>query len=424
MNTTTLQLPFGHSDLSVQLPADNLLGVVAPLDEERTSGAPALEGIAAVRAALAHPIGTQRLRSLARPGQKVVVITSDLTRPCPSTQLLPLVLDELAAAGVPETDVTVVVALGLHRRMTDRELEAAVGPDVYQRVDVINHDPSDTVYLGKTPIGTPVAFFRPVVEADLRVCLGNLELHYFAGYSGGAKALFPGCASAATVTANHAMMVRPEAVAGRIEGNPVRADIEAGASLLGIDFILNVIVEGHERIVGAVAGEVTAAHQEGCRMVAQRGVVKIPKKADIVLVSAGGYPKDVNLYQAQKALDNASHAVRPGGIIILVAECREGLGNRTFETWMREASSVDDVLARIQREFVLGGHKAAAIAAVLKQARVLLVSALPAETARCCYLEPFDDLESALQTALGAMGPAAGVIVMPQGGSVLPVARE
>jgi nickel-dependent lactate racemase len=424
LSTTTLQLPFGHSELSVQLPAGNLLGVVAPLDEAHASGTPALEGIAAVRAALAHPIGTLRLRDLARPGQRVVIITSDLTRPCPSAQLLPLILDELAAAGVPDIDVTVVVALGLHRRMTEEELEAAVGPHVYQRVDVINHDPGDTVRLGETPAGTPVAFFRPVVEADLRVCLGNLELHYFAGYSGGAKALFPGCASEATVTANHAMMVRPEAVAGRIEGNPVRADIEAGVSMLGVDFILNAIVDGHKHIVGAVAGEVTAAHREGCRMVAQRGMVPIARKADVVLVSAGGYPKDVNLYQAQKALDNAGHAVRPGGIIILVAECREGLGNSTFEAWMRDANSVDDVLARIQREFVLGAHKAAAIAAVLKQAKVLLVSELPAEAARLCYLEPYDNLQSALQNALREMGPAAGVIVMPQGGSVLPVANE
>jgi len=414
-----LRLPFGHSTLGARVPVGNTLDILTPKEGESVADEAAL-----LRGALASPIGTARLRDLARSGQKVAIITSDLTRPCPSDRLLPLVLGELAVAGVSETDVTVIAATGLHRPMTPSELEATVGSDVYRRVRVIHHDPADTVHLGLTSTGTPVAFFRPVVEADLRVCLGNIEFHYFAGYSGGAKAVFPGCASEATITANHAMMVRPEAVAGRLEGNPVRADIEEGASLVGVDFILNVVVDGRKRVVGAVAGDVTAAHRRGCDLVAQRGVVSISRRADIVLVSAGGYPKDVNLYQAQKALDNAGHAVREGGIIILVAECGEGFGNRAFESWMREASSPDDLLDRIQREFVLGGHKAAAIATVLKRSQVYLVSALPDEAARCCGMVPFDDLEAALQVALREMGSTADVIVMPQGGSVLPVVAE
>jgi nickel-dependent lactate racemase len=289
---------------------------------------------------------------------------------------------------------------------------------------VINHDPVDTVRLGVTSAGTPVEFFRPVVEADLRVCLGNLEFHYFAGYSGGAKAILPGCASEATVRANHAMMVRPEAAAARLEDNPVRTDIEEGVAMLGVDFILNVLVDSGHRIVGAVAGEVTAAHRLGCERVAQRGMVPVPGQADIVLVSAGGYPRDINLYQAHKALENAVHAVREGGIVVLVAECGEGYGNRTFEAWMMEAHSPQEVLDRIQREFVLGGHKAAAIASILKRAAVYLVSALPAESVRRGGLVPFHDLDEAMEMALGEVGPEASVIVLPRGGSLLPVVND
>jgi nickel-dependent lactate racemase len=419
MSVARLQLPFGPSLVGVQMPAALLLGVLTPRESAR-----AFDEHMLLREALAHPVGTPRLRDLARPGHRVVIVTSDLTRPCPSDRLLPFVLDELTAAGVPDVDVTIVVALGLHRRMSASELEAAVGADVYRRLRVINHDPTDTVRLGVTSAGTPVEIFRPVVEADLRVCLGNLEFHYFAGYSGGAKAILPGCASEATVSANHRLMMRPEATAGRLEGNPVRADIEEGGALVGVDFILNVLVDGHRRIVGAVAGEVTAAHRRGCEIAAYRGVVPIPKRADVVLVSAGGYPQDVNLYQAQRALDNASHAVRPGGIIVLVAECSEGLGNRTFETWMREASSPDQVLDRIQQEFVFGGHKAAAIASVLKQASVFLVSALPVESVQCCGMVPFDDLGEAMEAALAAAGRAADVIVMPCGDLILPVVNR
>jgi nickel-dependent lactate racemase len=156
-------------------------------------------------------------------------------------------------------------------------------------------------------------------------------------------------------------------------------------------------------------------------LVARRHAVRIPQLADIVLVSAGGYPKDVNLYQAQKAMDNAKYAVRDGGIIILVAECREGLGHHIFEAWMQEACSPDDLLERIQREFVIGGHKAAAIAGLLKRWRVFMVSSLPDEAVRACWFTPFASLDEAISAALAEMGPSADVIVLPQGSSVLPV---
>ena len=300
MITTNLELPYGHTALRA------VLSTAEPPTFLDPPPAPAaLDETTLLRQALACPEGCPPLHDLVRPGQKVVVITSDLTRPCPSERLLPPILDELALAGVPDGDVTVVVALGLHRAMTPEELQSAVGPEVYRRVRVINHDPTDIVRLGVTSAGTPVEVFRPVVEADVRVCLGNLELHYFAGFSGGAKAILPGCASRATVTANHAMMVRREATAGRLEGNPVRADIEEGVALLGVDFCLNVVTDGAHHIVAAVAGEVTAAHRQGCAWVAERGITPLPQPVDIIVVSAGGNPKDVNLYQAQKALDNA-----------------------------------------------------------------------------------------------------------------------
>jgi len=418
MNGTTLRLPFGYSKISVQVPTHSLLGVFTPRENVG-----AFDETTILREALAHPIGTPCLRDLAQPRQEVVIVTSDLTRPCPSERLLPLVLNELAAAGIPDQNVTIVVALGLHRPMTTSELETAVGSDVYRRVQVINHNPADTVRLGVTSVGTPVEFFRTVVEADLRVCLGNLEFHYFAGYTGGAKAILPGCASKATINANHAMMTSPKAVAGRLEENPVRIDLEEGTAMLGVDFILNVLVDGNNRVVGAVAGEVTAAHRQGCKMVAQRGKVQIPSRADIVVVSAGGTPTDINLYQAQKALDNASYAVREGGIIILVAECSEGFGNQIFETWMREARSPKELLGRFQRGFILGGHKAAAIALVLEKAEIYLVSSYIREVFLKGTIISFNNLEEAMRAAFKELGHESNVIVLPHGESILPFVK-
>lgn len=419
MDVTTIDLPYGRSAVSADAPTENILGIYRPQTDERVLNENAL-----VREALEKPICSPPLRDLVQPGQKIAIVTSDLTRPCPSDRLLPLILEELAASGIPDADVTVVIALGLHRPMSAGELEAAVGADVYRRVAVINHDPRDTVRLGITAAGTPVEIFRPVVESDVRICLGNVELHYFVGYSGGAKAILPGCASEATITANHAMMVRAEACAGGLKGNPVRGDIEEGAAMAGVDFILNVVLDGNHRIIGAVSGDVTAAHRRGCEIAAQRSTVKIPKQADIVLVSAGGYPSDVNLYQAQKALDNAQYSARDGGIIVMSAECSEGFGNQTFETWMTNANSPEELLDRIQQKFVIGGHKAAAIAAVLRRATVYLVSALSPKSVRDCGMAPFANLGEAMQAAFDEVGKRSDIIVMPNGGSILPVAGK
>ncbi|MBN1660325.1 MAG: nickel-dependent lactate racemase, partial [Anaerolineae bacterium] len=195
MTTAAVVLPYGRGSFEVRIPAGQTYRVLLP----RSLAAPDDdEGL--VERALQHPIGTARLRDLLYGGhtQRVAIVTSDLTRPCPSHRLIPAVLDELGAAGVPDDQIIVVMALGLHRPMTDKEIVAAVGPEVVSRVRVLNHDPNDVTYLGTTSAGTPVEFFRPIVNADVRICLGNIDLHYFAGYSGGAKAVLPGCASRAT----------------------------------------------------------------------------------------------------------------------------------------------------------------------------------------------------------------------------------
>ena len=208
---------------------------------------------------------------------------------------------------------------------------------------------------------------------------------------------------------------------GKLEGNPVRDDLEEAIRFCPIDFIVNVVLDEHKRIIQAVAGHHVEAHREGCRFLDRFYKVGIREQADIVIVSPGGYPKDINLYQAQKALDNARHAVKPGGIIILAASCREGLGERVFERWMLESPSPESMVEKIRQNFELGGHKAAAIAMVLKQARIFLVSDLAEDFVRRIFLEPHASLAEAVQAALAAQGNAAKVLVMPYGGSTLPV---
>ena len=267
MSETTFQLAYGKGRHEVSIPDDRLLGIYS-IQEDKTYIRQDESLI--LKEALENPVGSSPLRELARPGDKVAIITSDLTRPCPSARLLPPVMTALSAAGIPDEDILIVLGLGLHRPMTESEIDRALSPEINQRYHVLNHDSNDTVHLGVTARGTPVEIFRPVVEADVRICLGNLEFHWFAGYSGGAKAIMPGCASRATVTANHAMLVQAEAATGVLEGNPLRADLEEGVAMLGAVFILNVVLDPEHHILGAVAGDMIAAHRAGCKQIGAR----------------------------------------------------------------------------------------------------------------------------------------------------------
>jgi len=413
------ELAYGRSTCPLSLPEDYEPITLAP----RPHPLPDIPVDALVRKALAAPYGITRLSQLVHRGQKVAIIVSDITRPCPTAMLLPPLLSELADAGVGERDIRIVFALGSHRRQTPEEQARLVGEEVFGRFCCGDSDGEIFIEVGCTSRGTPVQVFRPVVEADWRVYVGNIGYHYFAGYTGGAKALLPGVCSLETIAANHSWMVQNSAATGRIEGNPVREDIEEGAAFVGPSFLLNVVLDGHGQVVQVVAGDIILAHRHGCRKVDELYRVRLTQPADIVLASAGGWPKDINLYQAHKALENAAHAVRDGGIIILLAECREGIGHPRFAEWLTCGDAPNELLRRIQECFVLGGHKAAAIAKIRQRGvRVFLVSSLDAETVRTMDFVPCDSAHEALAIAQNKMGHAALLAVMPHAGSTLPAA--
>ncbi len=413
-----LEFGFGTGVQKVRLPEKNVMGVLHANEVPHE-----LEGEDEVRRALAHPIGAPLLKEVVKPGEKIVIVTSDITRPLPTYVVLPPVLDSLYEAGVKKEDITLVFALGSHRCHTPEEMKKLAGERAYSEITCIDADASDCVHMGTTSHGTPVDVFRTVAEADRRICLGNVEYHYFAGYSGGAKAIMPGVSTRAAIQSNHSMMVQEEACAGRLEGNPVREDIEEAGAICGIDYIVNVVLDEHKHVIMAAAGDVVKAHREACRFLDRIYRKEIPHRADIVLVSQGGAPKDLNLYQTQKALDNAKHAVRKGGIVILIGSCKEGLGEGVFERWMTQSPSPQSMVERIRQDFQLGGHKAAAIAMVLENAEIYLVSDLSDEFVRTIFLEPKASAQQALEDAFKKLGKEATVLAMPYGGSTLPLVK-
>ncbi len=410
-----IALGFGKEKIPVQVPDNQVMAVLTPNEAEI-----GLTGSDEVYRSMREPIGLPPLREVVKAGETVAIITSDITRPIPSYKVLPAVLDELSAAGIKDSDITIVFALGSHGGHTEERMRYMVGDAVYDRVRCIDSDVNDAVHVGTTSRGTPVDIFRPVVEADRRICLGNIEYHYFAGYSGGYKAIMPGVSTWDAIQHNHSAMVEPTACAGRLEGNPVREDIEESGKILGVDYIVNVVLDAKKEIIRSFAGDPILAHREGCKFLDSFYKVKIPEQADIVVVSAGGFPKDINMYQAQKALDNAKHAVKDGGIIVWIASCKEGLGEKHFEQWLTGHEKSSDMITHIKTDFVLGGHKAAAIAMVLERARIFFVSDLDHDFVKKVFLEPYSDIQTAIDAAIAEKGPDAKIVLMPYGGSTLP----
>ncbi|HEX7445479.1 MAG TPA: nickel-dependent lactate racemase [Methanothrix sp.] len=372
-------------------------------------------GTGEIERSLDHPLGKsldefQGCRSAS-------ILVSDITRPAPSHLMLPPLIKRMSELGIKNTKI--IFALGTHRRMTSQEEEYVLKECM--SLPHRQHDPQACVSLGQTKRGTPVEILESVASSDLIVATGNIEYHYYAGYSGGAKALLPGVSSEASVILNHKLMRDPTATTGRLD-SPVRLDMEDAARIAGLDFILNTVLNSRKEIVLSVAGDFIQAHRKGATAVDQMYKCAV-EPAEIVVTCAGGRPKDLNLFQAQKALDNAKNAALPGGTIILLAECCEGLGHPVFERWAREAASAEDCWERFGREYEFGGHKAAFLARESLQHQLILVSSLPSDKVEMCFMTPAKTLEEALSLARDRQGRDARMLVMPHGNLTLAVRK-
>jgi len=419
-----IQLKYGRETLDVSIPLKNVISILKP------TNLPAIDETNAIKTALIKPLGCQRLTNLVSKGMKIALLVSDVTRPCPSYKILPYLIDELNKAGVENSDITIFFANGMHRKQTVEEMAKLVGSEILRRIKAVNHDSKDKSnleYVGKTRRGTEVLINREVLNCDFKIGVANIDIHYFAGYSGGAKSMLPGVSSFETIQQNHSLMLLPGAEPGNIDKNPVREDIEEGARIGGMDYIVNVVLNEDKKIVQAVAGDFITAHRAGVKTIDFMYKVPINRRADIVIASAGGFPKDINLYQAQKALENASYAVKDGGTIILLAECTEGLGDETFKKWLMDASCPDDVITRLKNGFVLGGHKAFAIARLAKRARLLILSdrilqkTINQSLSKKGFMNTVNSIKEALKIAFRTYGNDASIIVMPYAGSTLPL---
>ncbi len=397
-----IEVQYGDGKETVLLPDANVGDIVHPKD------LPPLDEAAVLTSAFKTPLGPKTLDEFLERAKDVLVIVNDGTRPTPTGRILEQMMHVLQGK-----EVSYIIATGMHRAPTDEEYRFMFGP-VYEKVkgSIIVHDSktSETAYVGTSRNGTRLMVNRKVMDADRIIVISSVEPHYFAGYTGGRKSFLPGVSAFETIEQNHKLALMLEAQSLRLKGNPVHEDMEDMAKALKDKRIFSVMVvlDKHHRICHASAGNLTRSWRAAVKKADEVFVMKLRKKADVV-VAVTAFPYDIDLYQSQKALDNAKYAVRDGGIIILVSACRTGVGPETFLNLLASANTPKDALEKISHTYKLGYHKAAKMAEIGLKCRMMAVTKLDPEIARKAHMEPVGNLQEAVDRAISELGPKSKV---------------
>ena len=418
------KLPYGKEKLTLKVEEEHLGGVLVSKIHEYKAGK---IGSKLVQDALENPIGTPRLKDMAEDKNKIVVISSDHTRPVPSHIIMPLLLDEIRE-GNPNADITILVSTGLHRATTKEELIGKYGEKICSNEKIVIHDCDDgnnLVYLGKLPSGGNLIINRLVAEADLVVAEGFIEPHFFAGFSGGRKSILPGVASRETVMYNHnsAFIDSPYARTGIIEGNPIHDDMLYAARAARLDFIVNVVIDAEHEPIYAVAGDCDLAHRAGREFLISKCSINAIL-ADIAVSTNGGYPLDQNIYQSVKGMTAAEATVKKGGVIIMLAKSNDGHGGESFYNTFKDEKNIENMmksfLERKPEETIVDQWQSQILARVMLKAKIVFVSDAPDEMIENMSMIPAHSMDEAMEKAKAIVNKDNyKVTVIPDGVSVI-----
>ena len=416
-------LSYGKGKKSFSLKSQNLLGVLKVGASRRFVPASIIES------SLDHPIQSLPFNNFFSPDDEISIVCSDISRYTGSDYFLPILVKRLSSLGIKDSSVSITISLGIHRAQTDAEIREIVGDKLFGRIKVFNHNPRDEgnlKLLGTTSRRTRVAFNRRVVESDKIILTGALGFHYFAGFSGGRKSLMPGVASFEACINNHLLVLKPQggknpnAATGKLDGNPVHDDMMEACQGLPPIFLFNTIISHDKKIIKAVSGDLSLAFEKGCEIFMKNFSLPVTQKADLVIASCGGFPKDINFIQAHKSMDYAMNALKDGGVMILLAECSQGYGHPTFHQWFKyhDLNEFEDIL---KVKYEINGQTAYSTLIKAKRAKIILISSLPPQEVRQMSLIPADNMEEALSLAKQILGDNPATYVIPEAGSTLPV---
>ncbi len=412
-----LDIPYGKDTVGIDIPEENIAGVVRPNDveigEERST----------IFNAIQNPINSKNFEEFLQDAKDILFIVNDGTRPTPTAKILDIIYDK-----IKDKNMKFIIATGVHRASTEEELEFIFGGHLSElRERIFIHDArkeEDMVFIGRSKNGTEMFVNRLGVEAGKIVIISSVEPHYFAGYTGGRKSFLPGIASYKTIEQNHRFAMRKEAQPLVLDGNPVNDDMEDAIKTIMDKEIFSImaVLDRHQNIYAATAGHIYDSFHAAIGKANEVFAVKVEKKADIV-VSVAPYPMDVDLYQSQKAIENGKLALKEGGIIILVSKCRDGIGDETFFKLLASSSNAEDVLSTIDKGYKLGYHKAARIVEASKKGEIWAVTDLEDDIIKKAFMKPFKSLQEALDAALSKKGKGTEVLFLMDGSVTVPMVK-
>lgn len=417
LTTRHIELAYGDTYLEFDMPEKNLLDTLS------VSGSDAIGDVpAALDKALQEPIGSPPLSDLLKKinPKNPLIISSDHTRVVPYYPLiLDRLMDEFQKAGIGPNQVDLLIATGNHRAPSCEEREAMYGSRAFDQLNLYAHNcDQNCIALSRLTNGREVEVNQRLLESDFIIATGKITPHYLAGYSGGRKAVMPGCASRKSIAANHAMITRRKNGPGQLEGNPIHLEMVEAASLVNINFLINVVPAPDDKIAGIFAGHWQRAWESGVELCRKVWSAEYEGLADCIIASAGGYPMDINLYQMQRMLNNLECAVKPGGTIVLVGQCREGIGQDGFGHWM-ERYSIKEILSTPEENIPAEAHRAYATALVMEKCEVVLISSIEKFKAEELKFKFMPDCQSALEYLKRKHGADYKCYVVPQANSIM-----
>lgn len=422
------EMKYGKDKRSFSIPQKNLLGIIRGNGDNTK-----LSEAEVILRALENPIDSPRLENIVKPGEKICIVISDITRAWQKMSLfLPYIVDKLNEAGIDDQDITFLCATGSHRSQTKEEHKVLLGEKLSKRFEVIDHDSRDEenmVHLGTTSFGTPVSINKIAMESDHIILTGAVVFHDLAGWGGGKKSILPGIASYESIMANHSLSlspnigegIHPMVKSGNISNNPIHEDMLEAAGFVNPSFLFNVIIDSKGNICDAVAGHYIKAHEEGQKKVSNINGIPIKEKADLVVVSAGGYPKDIDLYQASKALINAKEAVKKDGGIIMVSQCIEGVGHQELKEIIEDYDNNLEREKSVRNHYTVSRFIGYLIAEIARKYNIILISDIDDELLKKINIRSANDIDEALDIFYKEKGKDLKTYIMPNGSETLPV---
>ena len=413
-----VNMKYGRGEIGVDVPNPNLISVLAS-QEFPPIGNPEQ----AILDALETPTDSPALSEMAKNRKSATIVISDITRPVPNKLILPPMLRIIEEQGVPREEIRILIATGIHRPNEGDELLEMVGSQIMENYQIVNHfsqKQETLINLGQTQNGTPVLINRLYVESDLKVISALIEPHLMAGYSGGRKAICPGLASIETMKIMHGPQIleHPKASVGILEGNPFHAEATEIALMAGVDFSLNVTINDRRQLTGVFAGDMVNAHLAGAKFAEKQTKATLPEPADVVIVSCAGYPLDTTFYQAIKGVLSAIEVVKEGGMVILVAECQEGIGSGPFTDLILKTKNLEQFVRNTYnpKNFVIDQWQLEELAKAIRKANVYFYSdKIPYEQQQQLFVNPLKSPNEGVEIALKKYGKDAKIVAIPDG---------